>query len=174
MSLDCSINGIDHVERATRGSAVLDVPGSYVKRKELGGESALLHASDVCAIGNRRRAAKIEIVVGHRCRDVVMGVDDDRAPVNLERSLPESFVASLSRSGGYDRQTESNQTKQVSQFHELPFQSLEPQMTRITRMIRLSVSSVANFSTSVAHHVVTCVVTALLSAVMSILIAEDN
>src|SRR5215213_4782590 len=95
MALDCSINGVDHVQSATRRSAVLDVPGFDVKRKELRSESALLHAFNVCAIGNWRCATEIEIVVGHRSRHVIVGVDDDRAAVNLECPLPEPFVACL-------------------------------------------------------------------------------
>jgi hypothetical protein len=99
MALDGAIDGIDHVERATRRAAVLDVPGFDVKRKELGGQSALLHALDVGAIRHGRRATQIEIVVGHRRRHVVVRVDDDRATVNLQRPLPESFVARLGGRG---------------------------------------------------------------------------
>src|ERR1051325_10969443 len=49
MALDCSINRVDHVQSATRGSAMLDVPWFDVKRKELGGKSTLLHAFDAGA-----------------------------------------------------------------------------------------------------------------------------
>src|ERR1043166_7897115 len=95
MSLNRAINRVDHVQRATRCAAVFDVPGFDVERKELRGQSALLHPLDAGAVGSRRRAAQIVIVVSHRPRDVVMRVDHDRAPLNLEGALPEPFIASL-------------------------------------------------------------------------------
>ena len=101
MALDGAINGIDHVERASRGAAVFDVPRFDVERKEFRGQPALLHAFDVGAIGSRRSSAQIEIVVGHRGCDVVVSVDDDRATMDLQRSLPESFVSRLGDCGNY-------------------------------------------------------------------------
>ena len=92
MAFDGAINRIDHVERATRRAAVRDVPRPDVKRKEFGGQPALLHAFDVGAIGKRRRAAEIVIVVGHRRRHIVVRVDDDCLAVNFERLLPELLV----------------------------------------------------------------------------------
>src|SRR6185503_9783511 len=93
MTLDRTINRINHVERAAGGAAMSDIPWSHVKRKEFGSESALLHAFDAGAVRHRRWTAKIVVVVGHRGRHVVMRVDDDRLAMNLERSLPELFVA---------------------------------------------------------------------------------
>ena len=50
VTFDCSINRVDHVQRAPRRAAVLDVPGTDVERKEFGGDPALFHALDVGSI----------------------------------------------------------------------------------------------------------------------------
>src|SRR5258705_11366371 len=93
MTLDRAINRIDHVERAAGGAAVGDVPWSFVMRKELRRQATLLHALDAGSIRHRRWTAEIVVVVCHRRRHVVVRVDDDSFAMNLERSLPELFVA---------------------------------------------------------------------------------
>ena len=97
MPLDRAIDRIDHVERAPGSAAVGDVPGLDVKREKLGAHTALLHARDAGAIRRGRRAAQIVIVVGHRRSHVVVGVDDDRAPLNRQCSLPQRFIARRAR-----------------------------------------------------------------------------
>src|SRR3989442_904954 len=84
----CETSRIDHVERAPRGAAVSDIPGLYVKRKELRSLATLLHARNAGAIRRWRRAAQIVIIIRHRRGDVIVCIDDDCAPVNRERSLP--------------------------------------------------------------------------------------
>src|SRR5258707_1270720 len=96
MPFDGAIDRVDHVERPAGRATMRDVPGADVERKEFRGHTALLQALDVGAIRNRRRPAQVEIVVRHRGRDVVMRIDDDRALLNLERSLPELFIARFS------------------------------------------------------------------------------
>src|SRR6185503_2239099 len=93
MTLDRPINRVDHVERATSGAAVCDIPGSYVKRKEFSSESTLLHALNAGAVRDRGRAAEIVVVVCHWRRHVVVRVDDDGFAMNLKRALPELFIA---------------------------------------------------------------------------------
>src|SRR5215510_626068 len=97
MALDGAIDGVNHVERAPRRAAVRHVPGSDVKRKELGCQAAFLHSLDVRPIGNGRRTSQVEIIIRHRRGDVVMSVNDDRAAMNRECSLPERFITSRTR-----------------------------------------------------------------------------
>src|ERR1044072_251031 len=99
MPLNRSINRVNHVQRSSRRAAMLHVPGLNVERKELGSLSAFLHALDVGAIRSWRRAAEIEIIVGHRRGDVVVRVHDDGAPMNCQRALPKCFIARRSRPG---------------------------------------------------------------------------
>src|ERR1044071_7025453 len=101
MAFDGTVNGIDHVESASRGAAVFDVPWFDVKRKEFRRQPTFLHALDAGAIRSGRSSTQIVIVVGHRRRDVVMRVDDDRAPVDLQRPPPEPFVSRLTHCGYY-------------------------------------------------------------------------
>src|SRR6476620_8904740 len=101
MSFDRAINRIDHVERATRGTAVRDVPRSHVKRKEFSRQPALLHALDAGAIRDRRSAAEIVIVVRHRRCYVVVRVDDDFAAMNSLSSPPKGFIAPGTRHGSF-------------------------------------------------------------------------
>src|SRR5678815_1642693 len=107
MTLDRTINRIDHVERAPRSAAVSDVPGSHVKRKEFSRQSPLLHAFDTGLIWHGRWTAQIIVIIGHRRRHVVVRVDDDGFAMNLERSLPELFIARRLRGdrggGHYDK-----------------------------------------------------------------------
>ena len=93
MALNRAIDRVDHVQRAPRRAAVRDVPGLYVKRKELGAQPALLHASDAGAIRSWWSPTKIEIIIRHRRGDVVVSVDHDRASMNDQRSLPKRFIA---------------------------------------------------------------------------------
>src|SRR5258705_3433881 len=97
MTLDRAISRVDHVERATGGAAVCDIPGSYVKRKEFSSESTLLHALNAGAVRHRRWAGEIVVVVRHWRRHVVVRVNDDGSAMNLKRPLPELFIA---RRGG--------------------------------------------------------------------------
>ena len=94
MPLNRAIDRIDHVERAPRRAAVLHVPGLYIKRKEFCVEAALLHPLDAGAIRDGRIPTEIVIVVCHRRRHVIMGVNDNCATMNLKRSLPERFITS--------------------------------------------------------------------------------
>jgi hypothetical protein len=80
---------------------VLDVPGLDVEREEFRRQPTLLHTFDVRAIRRRGSSTQIEIVVGHRGGHVVMRVDNDRAPVDLQRPLPESFVPRLGNCGNH-------------------------------------------------------------------------
>src|SRR5215813_13899735 len=100
MSFDGTIDGIDHIERPPRRASMPDVPGLDVKRKEFSRQAALLHARDVCAIWLGWVAAQVEIVIRHRRRDVVVRVDDNRAAMNRERSLPQRLIARGTRLGG--------------------------------------------------------------------------
>src|SRR5437763_17087512 len=105
MTFDCTIDGVDHVERAKGGAAVFDVPRLDVEREELCGKTALLHACDTGAIRSWGSAAQIVIVVGHRSGYIVVRIDDDGVTVDCERALPEPFVALLGECGSYDPQT---------------------------------------------------------------------
>src|SRR6267143_4044600 len=100
MTLDSAIDTVNHIERSSRGAAMPDIPGPDIERKEFGCHATVLHALQAGAIRDRRRAAEIVIIIGHRCRYVVVRVDDDCAPVNSERFLPELFV-SWSLSGNW-------------------------------------------------------------------------
>src|SRR6185295_20379004 len=95
MTFTSSVHGVDHVERATRGTALRCVVWFYVDGEELCGESSLFHTIDVGAIGDRWRATEIKIIVRHRRCDVVMTVDDDCFALNLESAFPELLVAWL-------------------------------------------------------------------------------
>src|SRR6185437_14709673 len=118
MTLDRTVDRINHVERAAGGAAVGDVPWSHVKRKEFGSESALLHALDAGSIRHRRWTAKIVVVVCHRGRHVVVRVDDDRLAMNLERPLPELFVALRLRGDRRgDHYDKKNQDCRNTKFH---------------------------------------------------------
>src|ERR1041385_7666783 len=101
MTLDGAINGVDHVESAPCRAAVFDVPGPDVEREEFRGQAACLHALDVGAVGRWRRAAQVEVVVGHRRSDVVVRVDDDGATLDLQGALPETLVTCLGGNAGY-------------------------------------------------------------------------
>src|ERR1041384_6499502 len=101
MPFHCAINRINHVERAPRRAAMFDIPGTDIKRKKFGGQAALLHPLEAGAIGKRRRANEIVIVVRHRRGYVVMRIDDDRAAMNCERLLPEFFVTRSRRRRWY-------------------------------------------------------------------------
>ena len=79
---------------------MFDVPGFDVEREELGGQAAFLHTFDVGFVGRRRLAAQIEVVVRHRRGYVVVRVDDDGASLDLQRALPEPFIARLAGNGG--------------------------------------------------------------------------
>src|SRR5262245_49680096 len=95
MAFDGAINRVDHVERATGGAAVIDVPRFDVERKEFGGQAAFFHAFDVGAVGCWWSSAQIEVVVSHRRGYVIMRVDDDGASLDLLGALPETLIARL-------------------------------------------------------------------------------
>src|SRR5215203_3876313 len=108
MTFDGSINGIDHVQCAPRGAAVLDVPGFYVEGEKLGGHSSLFHPGNGRSVRSRRSSTEVEIVVRHRRCDVVVGVYDDGAAMDLKGTLPESLVSRLGEDRSDHRQP--NQT----------------------------------------------------------------
>src|SRR6266542_3414458 len=89
MALNGAINRIDHIQCAARGTAVCDIPGPHVKRKEFGTESTLLHAFNAGAIRYGRRATEIVVVIRHRRRHIVVRVNDDSFAVYLEGSWPD-------------------------------------------------------------------------------------
>src|ERR1041385_1966749 len=92
-------------------AAVRDIPWLNVKGKEFSGEPALLHARDTSAGGFGRIPAEVVIVIGHRRRNVIVSVDDNRAPMDGEGSLPQRLVArgARLRRDGTKRDEASNQ-----------------------------------------------------------------
>ena len=67
---------------------MFDVPGLDVERKEQPGDATFLKTIDIRAIRIRRIPAEIEIIIRHRRGDVVVRVNDKRAPMNCQRPLP--------------------------------------------------------------------------------------
>ena len=76
---------------------MLHVPRFDVERKENRAETAFLHAIDARAIGIRRIAAEIVIIIRHRRRDVVVRINHNRAAMNGQRTLPQRFVTRRAR-----------------------------------------------------------------------------
>ena len=103
MPLGLSIGRVDHIHRPRHRAACLPRLAADVDRKELAGDAARLESRQVGVEGRSirdviqtgARCRQVVIVIGHRRRNVVVAVDDDRLAMYFQGLCPQLWIGVL-------------------------------------------------------------------------------